>query len=217
MGGSMDTAEGLDELSVRARRATIAAWIVIGFTALLLVLEGGEAIGAIELATASDTILFLYLAGGIGYTIAFIASVVLVAMWIHRAHANLHEAGLSVDLDFTPGWAVGWYFIPIANLFKPYQAMRELWNASTTRGESFSASAPAAINAWWATWIIGNIISNISTRMSLSADAEISALSATFGAISSLVIIPCAWLLIGLIRDITAAQRDGLHVAHVFD
>src|ERR1043166_6019302 len=39
--------------------------------------------------------------------------------WIHRANKNLHCLSTEV-MRLSPGWAIGWYFIPVANLFKPY-------------------------------------------------------------------------------------------------
>ena len=48
--------------------------------------------------------------------IMFMISAIFVGMWIYRAHANLRL----VDVDgliFTPGWSVGWYFVPVASLF----------------------------------------------------------------------------------------------------
>jgi Domain of unknown function (DUF4328) len=38
--------------------------------------------------------------------------------WIFRASKNLHVLS-SEPMAFTPGWAVGWFFIPFANLYKP--------------------------------------------------------------------------------------------------
>jgi hypothetical protein len=53
-----------------------------------------------------------------------LAAFVLVGVWIYRANANAHALG--GDLSVSPGWAVGWFFVPIACLFKPYLAMRRL-------------------------------------------------------------------------------------------
>ena len=47
----------------------------------------------------------------------------------HRANYNARQLG-AADMRFTPGWAVGWHFIPIAWFWKPYQAMTEIWRAS---------------------------------------------------------------------------------------
>src|SRR5205809_7873998 len=63
------------------------------------------------------------------WLVAFLATVVVRSIWQHRAQANARA--LTHDgTEFTPGWAVGWWFIPIANLFKPFQTVRELWKAS---------------------------------------------------------------------------------------
>jgi hypothetical protein len=59
----------------------------------------------------------------------FLVLVVIFCIWIYRANYNARQLG-ATDMKFSPGWAVGWYFIPIANLWKPYQAMCEIWQAS---------------------------------------------------------------------------------------
>src|SRR4030095_8115621 len=58
-----------------------------------------------------------------------LASFVSLLVWIYAAHANLPALNAG-PLEFSPGWAVGWFFIPIANLVKPYQAVVEIWKGS---------------------------------------------------------------------------------------
>lgn len=208
-------AQGIGVLEQRARLASFATWAVIATSAALMLIELGQGFGVIDVEYMSDTMALVFVVVGGGFTLAFLVSVILVAMWIHRGHRNLHEYGLD-GLEFTPGWAVGWYFIPFANLVKPFQAMRELWNASTGAGESFSSDAPGFMNAWWGTWLLGNIISNISSSMADSFDASTLQLSAMLGAASGAFTIVSAWLLLRLIREITAGQAQGLGVREVF-
>ena len=70
---------------------------------------------------------------------------ILVLTWIHRANHNARQLGAD-DMRFTPGWAVGWYFVPIAWFWKPYQAMKEIWlasaNPSDWRGRPVSPLLP---------------------------------------------------------------------------
>ena len=47
--------------------------------------------------------------------------------WIYRASENLHSLS-SDQMRFSPQGAVGWYFVPLANLFRPYQTMQEIWH-----------------------------------------------------------------------------------------
>jgi hypothetical protein len=57
-----------------------------------------------------------------------ITLIVLICIW-PRANRNARALG-ATGMRFTPGWCVGWYFVPIMNLFRPYQAMKEIWMAS---------------------------------------------------------------------------------------
>lgn len=63
------------------------------------------------------------------YVVVFIILAVFICMWIHRSHHNLFAMGTR-GLEYTPGWSVGWFFVPIMTLWKPYGAMKELWMAS---------------------------------------------------------------------------------------
>ena len=53
--------------------------------------------------------------------IVYLIAGVLILKWIYRANFNAHQLG--GGLSMTPGWSIGWYFIPVANLWKPYQGM----------------------------------------------------------------------------------------------
>ena len=66
---------------------------------------------------------------GIVQILFYISIVIVFSRWIIRAHKNLPALGAD-GMSITPGWAVGYFFIPFANLWKPFEAMRELWNVS---------------------------------------------------------------------------------------
>lgn len=54
-----------------------------------------------------------------------LAIAVPVCMFLYRANANLRALGVE-ELEYTPGWCAGWWFVPIMNLFKPYGATKNL-------------------------------------------------------------------------------------------
>jgi hypothetical protein len=81
-----------------------------------------------------------------------VATIPVFALWIVRAHRNLLSLGAR-RLDVTPGWALGWFFIPFANLWKPYQAMRTLWRASYDSQRWHLQAVPWWVTLWWVTWI----------------------------------------------------------------
>ena len=158
-------------------------------------------------------------AGGIGLVTlgAFVFTVVTYLMWVHRVHRNL-PALVAGPLRFTPGWAVGYYFIPIINLFRPYQAMTEAYNASragvdgsaaaTSTGWDARPTGTSLIGWWWATWIVSNVIDRVAFRMATRAgddpDQQAAALWAEMT--SAAVSIVAAVLLVRLIRRVTELQ-----------
>jgi hypothetical protein len=77
----------------------------------------------------------LYVGVSLLQLLIFIATAVAFLMWLHRAYRNLPALG-ATRLDTTPGWAVGYFFIPFANLVKPFQAVREIWHESAPGGEA---------------------------------------------------------------------------------
>lgn len=92
------------------------------------------------------------------------ATVVVWLVWQHHATANLWSRGLP-GLRFTPGWAVGWWFVPFANLVMPYLAMRELDRRSTRSGQPRSAGA--ALPWWWAAWLAQSLLPAIAVMAAI--------------------------------------------------
>jgi hypothetical protein len=90
-----------------------------------------------------------------------LATVVIFLVWVNRAYKNLIAFDIS-PLEFSPGWAVGWWFIPFANLWVPFKVMRELWNASNPDVDpdfaylNLDAGAPVSMVFWWITFLGGN-------------------------------------------------------------
>lgn len=106
--------------------------------------------------------------------VVYLTTVVLFLRWIHRAHRNLPALGAR-NLRFSSGWAVGYWFIPIISLFRPYQVIKEISKASDPSIDSADASswqnaAPSpVIGWWWAFWLISNFVGQASFRFSAQA------------------------------------------------
>ena len=94
--------------------------------------------------------------------------IVLFCIWIYRANHNARQLG-ATDMQFSPGWAVGWYFIPIAHFWKPYQAMREIWQASADPAHWQQQPRRTILPLWWTFFLLSNFIGNASFRLSLRA------------------------------------------------
>jgi hypothetical protein len=109
-------------------------------------------------ADLTETVLSFELLTGLIYlvqSVLFIVLAIIFLRWIYRTNKNLHVLS-SWRMRFTPGWAVGWYFIPIANLFKPYQTMKEIWQVSHSDDDP---GHHLLVILWWFVWII-SIVAN---------------------------------------------------------
>lgn len=104
--------------------------------------------------------------------LAFLPTMVIFLMWIHRMCRNCHGFGAS-GMEFTPGWAVGWYFIPIANLVKPYSAMKEIWQVSSDPAQWPRTPASSLLGFWWGAWVLASVMGNVLTRLSMMDDIQI--------------------------------------------
>lgn len=90
----------------------------------------------------------------------YIGSIVAVMRWLKGAVRNLPEIGSSGG-RFTPGWAVGWFFIPIMNFVRPIQILGELWRGSTTSESNMpwkEKSMWPGIGWFWAIHLVSGFV-----------------------------------------------------------
>lgn len=209
---------GVEALENKLLLITLAVYAVIVTSSAVLFGQLLDVFGTAKLdPDRSEFIALIVTAAYLGLAAAFFVTIVMVCKWVRRAHANLYAAGIA-DLEFTPRWAVIWYFIPIANLFKPYQAMQELWNTSRQLHDYPTEQAPTLVRLWWSAFIGSGILTAIGFLIetgTLPAEIGITT-GALISAAGTLLFILSANMLLQLIRDITEAQRNGLRAAEIF-
>jgi hypothetical protein len=141
------------------------------------------------------------------YLIVSIAIVVLFCFWIYRANCNARALG-AVGMTFTPGWSVGWFFVPIASLWKPFQAVREIWKASVDPINWYDLLTDPLLGWWWAGFIVSNILGQIAFRLSMAAETVDSLQSATIAEIlSDAADIVATILALALVERLYRIQR----------
>ena len=144
--------------------------------------------------------------------LTFTASGILILRWIYRANFNARQLDGS-NLKFSPGWSVGWYFIPIANLWKPYQAMKEIWQTSANPSTQKQQSTEALLPWWWFTWLFYNFTNAASNRLWLRADDIDELLTANAVSLASQTtqIFLCL-IFLGIVKRVFSMQMS--HVKH---
>ena len=100
-------------------------------------------------ATENDQIVKLV---SVVFLTTLILTYVSSAVWLYRVACNVRAIGAR-RLENTPGWAVGWYFVPFMSLFKPFGAMVEIWNGSHSPDLWKIRPVPSLLRWWWGLWL----------------------------------------------------------------
>ena len=84
---------------------------------------------------------------------------ILWLIWQHKAQRDLYARGVP-GLRYTPGWAVGWWFVPLASFVLPYLCMRELFiNAGVAAGGMPPRSrSDWRVPAWWIAYLGSSLL-----------------------------------------------------------
>lgn len=206
----IDLERGLHILEARARIVTVLLRAYIGTSALFCLTLLGCLVAGIDLNDVEHPATLLNGLSGLLLILVFIVSAVTVSLWIYRAHANLRSAGFE-GLAYSPGWAVGWFLVPFALLFKPLGAMRELWDTSHLQTSDQAAHTDSSLTLWWTLWLIGSIGLNLSTRFS----GIMSAFN-LFDGLSYAALAGSAWFLMRIVAKITRAQTSDMAAVYAF-
>ncbi|MDX2361187.1 MAG: DUF4328 domain-containing protein [Crocinitomicaceae bacterium] len=198
----------------RAKNAIVLLWIALAASVLLLVFEAYTYkilldVDAGMYLDPESAEMYLIIAGAtsVVYTLVFLLSAIFFIMWFRRAYFNLHLL-VSNKLRYSEGWAAGAWFIPIFNLFGPYNIATDLHTYTETMllDKGLIEPDPKRIqikNAWWALWIIGSILGNIGSRM----DDKMVNEGAVIAIIASVITIGAGLLAIKMIKNYSQMEE----------
>lgn len=206
----------------RSRAATVLIGVVMAAAAgslwadlaqldLLNRVADGARIGLAEAQDADDRVATMALI----YTVASILSAITFLLWYSRAYRNIAALGVSRP-RWGRGWAVGYWFIPIANLFRPKQVMNDIWRGSDPQLSVNTANLQnlpvnPLLHWWWAAWLLSGWISNFAIRRAF--DDQAPTIDNLQAQATGYVVTDVADLVVGVlailvIRSITARQEE---------
>jgi hypothetical protein len=127
-------------------------------------------------------------------SIGLLAVGIVFLVWFHRAATVARAAGLPAR--YSPGWAVGAWFIPFANWFMPYQAAVDLLPPGhPQRG---------LVGRWWGLWL-GTQFAGIFVALASLASA---ALGLAVGLIGAVLAVSAALAGREVVRIVTDTHRQ---------
>lgn len=217
--------------STRAKNAIILLWISAGISIVAIIAEfieyslfsriqNQETVSMTD-ANFSDAIQLIV----VGLTlIGFVFGAITFIQWFRRAYYN-QEVKFR-DMNSTNGWASGAWFVPIVNLFRPFQLMKEMFDnalAFVLKHDQNNENRfkPQIVGLWWAMWIILNIASNIISRIAINTENIDTLMSLDMiSMVLELLQIVSAFITIKMIKDynemeliiLSSGDEDTIHL-----
>lgn len=152
---------------------------------------------------------------GIANFAVLVYTAVYVCKWMYRGTKNMLALGMS-STRVSPGWAVGWWFIPIACLWMPYRAMSDIYKVSKNNsGIRFSAyDNDNTVGWWWTYWLLPvaiGLLAGILTLALISSNGfnleGIIVISMISGGLSYACNIMSAMLLMRILENVNEWQK----------
>ena len=141
-----------------------------------------------------------------------ILSSILFFYWFYKAYRNLESLG-ALGLTFNPKWVVAYFFIPFLCLWKPYEALKEIWKVSdpynTSEGYMWrSVKVSPVLALWWITFVLSNMTGTLLLTGSFRTETLEEWMRLDMQDIAaSIVIIISDVILIYIIKKISSRQE----------
>jgi len=191
--------------------SSAAAWIAVGFDIAEIRLLTRQEMG---IATAGEKAAHVF----IGQVVLHIQMTLLAATaiafitWLYRCRANLRAFGTR-HLRYPRNWAVFGFLIPVVNLVRPYQVVREVWKASDPSAidplDWMTVKPPLLLRAWWGTFVSFLVFKILAWWMMWSSTYDLTRLQIADGVLllADLLAAASVTLVYFVIDHITDAQQ----------
>ena len=103
----------------------------------------------------------------IAHTLTFLLCAVPFGMFLVRANKNARTlttvegrelAGTGLA-RFTPASMVWWFFVPVLNFVRPFQALKVVWSASAREAaQRWRSEGDYVLSWWWGAWVVGSLL-----------------------------------------------------------
>jgi Domain of unknown function (DUF4328) len=128
--------------------------------------------------------------------------------WVYRAYKNIQGFGAE-GLRFSPGWAVGYYFIPFLSLIRPVQVMSEIWRVSQDPRNWFRRRGSWLIGTWWALFLSYSVVTQVSLELALDSSTNNQwTVAAIFAILGDFFSVPLSIVVLRLVTEVYKHQKN---------
>lgn len=144
--------------------------------------------------------------------LALIPTIVLWLIWQYRHAKNAQALGAR---GLGPGWAIGGWFIPVANLVLGPLQLSQSAKASDPDAPPGQGTLPAVVVLWWVLFALQSVLSAVAgvgfdDEGSGFGDVEEFQAADRLGAVGSLIAVAAAVAAILVVRRLSDRQRRAL-------
>lgn len=215
-----DGSGAIKPLASRANWATAGLWGVVA--ANLAALAGGlwllrqlpsRAPGELITAQSAVSAESVYQLAGAAKGMAWIVAAIVFVRWFYYVHQNLKHLAAQPS-QYDSRWTIWGFVVPVVNLIRPHQLMREVWSVTSGRWDRepdrvAGLRRPAdCVNLWWgmflATSTLGNLVTLAAVRATTIEDKVLATQATLF---ADLVGIAAVAATLAVVRNVSALQR----------
>lgn len=190
-----------------------AVTVLLGVDVFLCLLSAGSEAWLLADPLAAAEAFAGVEAGGLAllavvFGLSGIATAVVFVIWFHRVRQNAGVFAPDTQTR-TDGWAIGAWFIPLANLWIPRQIAVEVWRAS--RQDPYGpdgARELTVLNSWWTCFVVGLVLDRLSSSLYDQAETLDALTTAAAWSLAGYAFIVAAGVLaILFVRRLTSMQH----------
>lgn len=102
-------------------------------------------------------------AASIAYFLVVALAGLLFISWLYQVVDNVAKRRPQ-DLRHGKGWAIGGWFVPILNWFRPKQMVDDAWRG-TRPDPAGLPTVPAFVHVWWAFFVLSGLLTGVGARL----------------------------------------------------
>jgi hypothetical protein len=114
----------------------------------------------------------IYAVSGISQFVLYAAIGVCFLVWFWRARSNA-AAFVPDGHRMAPGWAIGAWFIPVANLWLPCRVALDIWRAGAAADPATGRPVRvpvASVHLWWWVWTVSALVGRVAGSLNIGAE-----------------------------------------------